>query len=339
MNHHWISDAPRVPLGFLPTPLTPLDRLSEALGGPRIWLKRDDCTGLATGGNKTRKLEYLLADAQVQQADVVVTFGAVQSNHARQTAAACAALGLPCHLLLARKVRWEHPGYETGGNVLLDRLLGANVHLIRASEIATRRASLLQHLESAGRVPYVIPVGGSNAVGAMGYARCAMELLEQSQACGFRLTDVMHASSSAGTQAGLLAGFAGLLADDDAQLKPRVHGINVSEPNADSLAQEVLRIATEVVENRGLDTTVTSAEVLVQHGYLGEGYGLPTAATVEAIRLLGRTEGVIMDPVYSGKGLSALVDRVRRGEFAGIDDLVFIHTGGAAALAVYDSAF
>lgn len=338
MNHHWISDAPRVALGFLPTPLAPLDRLSEALGGPRIWLKRDDCTGLATGGNKTRKLEYLLAHAQGEGADVIVTLGAVQSNHARQTAAACAALGIPCHLLLARKVPWKHPGYETSGNVLLDRLLGAHVHLLRGSEVPARRASLLQELETAGRVPYVIPVGGSNAIGAMGYARCAMELLEQSDACGFRLTDVMHASSSAGTQAGLLAGFAGLLADGS-EPRPRVHGINVSEPDPQSLAREVLRIAAEVIDDRGLDAAVSAADVLMEHRYLGEAYGIPTAATTEAIQLLGRTEGVIMDPVYSGKGFSALVDRVRLGEFADIDDLVFIHTGGTASLAVYDNAF
>lgn len=340
MNHHWITDAPRIPLGFLPTPLTPLDRLSEELGGPRIWLKRDDCTGLATGGNKTRKLEYLLAHARAEQADVVVTFGAVQSNHARQTAAACAALGLPCHLLLARKVPWHHPRYDTGGNVLLDRLLGAQVHLFEPGEMPARRAELLRTLEAQGSLPYVIPVGGSSAVGAMGYARCAMELLEQSEALGFALTDVMHASSSAGTQAGLLCGFAGLLAEDDRRrTPPRVHGINVSEPDPSDLHRAVLTLTQAVVQQRGLDVSIQPEDVRVDHRFFGDAYGVPTPATVEAIRLLGRTEGVLLDPVYSGKGFSALVERVRRGEFQGVDDLVFVHTGGTASLAVYDDAF
>ncbi len=338
MNQDWITEAPRVSLGFLPTPLTPLDRLSEALGGPRLWLKRDDCTGLATGGNKTRKLEYLLAEAQREQADVVVTFGATQSNHARQTAAACAALGLPCELLLVRKVPWRHDGYETSGNVLFDRLLGAAVTLVDAADAGDARRRLLDRLEAEGRLPYLIPVGGSNATGAMGYARCALELLEQSAAAGLRLTDVMHASSSAGTQAGLLAGFAGLALDGDVAA-PRVHGVNVSETDPGILPAEIARIAADVVSERGLSVSVPADAVRVDDRYLGDGYGLPTPATLDAIRLLASTEGVLMDPVYSGKAFAALVDRVRRGEFSGVDDLVFVHTGGTAALPVYDSAF
>jgi L-cysteate sulfo-lyase len=338
MNHHWITDAPRAPLGFLPTPLMPLDRLSDVLGGPRIWLKRDDCTGLATGGNKTRKLEYLLADALAEGADVVVTFGAAQSNHARQTAAACAALGLPCHLLLTRKVPWQHPGYETSGNVLLDRLLGAAVELVEPRDFPAARERLLHELEAQGRLPYLIPVGGSNHIGAMGYARCALELVEQAEAIGLALTDVMHASSSAGTQAGLLAGFAGLAIDADGPV-PRVHGINVSEPDPRTLPGAVAQLAGEIVDQRGLSVALPADAVLVDNRYLGDAYGVPSPATIDAIRLLGRTEGVLMDPVYSGKAFAALVDRVRQGEFAAIGDLVFIHTGGTAALAVYDNAF
>lgn len=338
MNHAWISDAPRLELGFLPTPLVPLERLSARLGGPRLWLKRDDCTGLATGGNKTRKLEYLLADAIRQQADAIVTFGAVQSNHARQTAAACAAAGLPCHLVLARKVPWPHPHYDTSGNVLLDRLLGADVQVVAPDAFADARAALLDRLERDGRLPYVIPVGGSSHVGAMGYARCAMELMEQSQALEFALTDVVHASSSAGTQAGLLAGFAGLVLDGDGTA-PRVHGINVSEVDPTVLPKDVQRLVGEVIAERGLDAAVAAEDVRLDDRYLGDGYGLPTEATVAAIRLLAGTEGVLLDPVYSGKAFAALVDRIERGEFAGVDDVVFIHTGGTASLAVYDTAF
>ncbi len=338
MNDDWITGAPRLELGFLPTPLMLLERLSRELGGPRIWLKRDDCTGLATGGNKTRKLEYLMADAQREQADAVVTFGAVQSNHARQTAAACATIGMPCHLLLARKVPWRHPHYDSSGNVLLDHLLGAKVHLVDPGEFASRRQALLRSLESEGALPYPIPVGGSNHIGAMGYARCALELLEQAAEIGFPITDVMHASSSAGTQAGLLAGFAGLAMDGSVAL-PRVHGINVSEPDPTTLPAEVLRLAREVIEDRGLAMSIAEDDVRVDDRYLGEGYGLPTPATVQAIRLLGATEGIVLDPVYSGKAFGGLIDRVRRGEFAGVDDLIFIHTGGTASLAVYDTAF
>jgi L-cysteate sulfo-lyase len=338
MNHAWISDAPRLELGFLPTPLVPLERLSARLGGPRLWLKRDDCTGLATGGNKTRKLEYLLADAIRQQADAIVTFGAVQSNHARQTAAACAAAGLPCHLVLARKVPWPHPHYDTSGNVLLDRLLGADVQVVAPDAFADARAALLDRLERDGRLPYVIPVGGSSHVGAMGYARCAMELMEQSRALEFALTDVVHASSSAGTQAGLLAGFAGLVLDGDGTA-PRVHGINVSEVDPTVLPKDVQRLVGEVIAERGLDAAVAAEDVRLDDRYLGDGYGLPTEATVAAIRLLAGTEGVLLDPVYSGKAFAALVDRIERGEFAGVDDVVFIHTGGTASLAVYDTAF
>ncbi|MAT84796.1 MAG: D-cysteine desulfhydrase [Gammaproteobacteria bacterium] len=338
MNHAWISDAPRLELGFLPTPLVPLERLSARLGGPRLWLKRDDCTGLATGGNKTRKLEYLLADAIRQQADAIVTFGAVQSNHARQTAAACAAAGMPCHLVLARKVPWPHPHYDTSGNVLLDRLLGADVQVVAPDAFADARAALLDRLERDGRLPYVIPVGGSSHVGAMGYARCAMELMEQSRALEFALTDVVHASSSAGTQAGLLAGFAGLVLDGDGTA-PRVHGINVSEVDPTVLPKDVQRLVGEVIAERGLDAAVAAEDVRLDDRYLGDGYGLPTEATVAAIRLLAGTEGVLLDPVYSGKAFAALVDRIERGEFAGVDDVVFIHTGGTASLAVYDTAF
>jgi L-cysteate sulfo-lyase len=268
----------------------------------------------------------------------VVTFGAVQSNHARQTAAACARQGLPCHLLLARKVPWQHPRYESAGNLLLDQLLGAEVRIVDPAAMATERAALLQGLESRGLLPYLIPVGGSNALGAMGYARCALELQQQAEAAGFRLTDVMHASSSAGTQAGLIAGFAGLALDGSVPV-PRVHGINVSETDPAALPAAVLELAQAVVAERGLDLTLGPDAVLVDNRYLGAGYGIPNAATAAAIRRLAATEGVVMDPVYSGKGFSALLDRVRLGEFAGVSNLVYIHTGGAMALAVYDDAF
>jgi L-cysteate sulfo-lyase len=291
----WLEAAPRIALGFLPTPLIPLDRLSRRLGGPRLWLKRDDCTGLATGGNKTRKLEYLLAEARTVGADQILTFGAVQSNHARQTAAACAAQGLPCHLILTRRVRWQHPDYETSANVLIDHLLGATVEIVPADQGTTAARSRMTEWRTAGLRPYVIPTGGSNPIGALGYARCAMELLLQSHAQGFLLTDVMHASSSAGTQAGLIAGFAGLL--PAAGLRPRVHGINVYEQDPQRLADTVLAMAQALLAQQQLKAQVDASDIRVDHRYLGEDYGIPTPETLAAIRLLGETEGVLLDPV------------------------------------------
>lgn len=337
-NDDWIIDAPRLELGFLPTPLMPLTRLSQRLGGPRLWIKRDDCTGLGTGGNKTRKLEYLLSDARAQGADVVITYGAVQSNHARQTAAACARLGLPCHLLLARKVPWSHPSYESAGNVVLDRVFGATVTLVAPDAMTAAREALLASLDERGLLPYEIPVGGSNHLGAMGYARCALELAEQAESANLALTDVVHASSSAGTQAGLLAGFAGLY-PDDAGARPRIHGVNVSEADPAALPAEVLRLAGEVLNHRGLDAAVEAPQVRVDDAQLGPGYGLPTADTVAAIELLGRTEGIALDPVYSGKAFASLLQRLRDGDFAGTEDVIFLHTGGSAVLGVYDGLF
>jgi len=340
----WLEAIPRVRLGFLPTPLVPLDRLSEQLGGPRIWLKRDDCTGLATGGNKTRKLEYLLAEALHAGAGAVLTFGAVQSNHARQTAAACAAVGLPCHLVLTRRVRWAHPGYESSGNVLLDQLCGAHVHVVQPAHAQARAREILDDCRARGLSPYVIPTGGSNPTGALGYVRCAMELVVQARELGFALTDVMHASSSAGTQAGLLAGFAGLLAQDAE--RPRVHGINVYEREPQRLADAVLAMARAVLDERlhpgavpADAASIAPADVRLDSRHLGEDYGIPTPATLEAIRLAASIEGVLLDPVYSGKGFAGLLHRIRSGEFKDRNDVVFIHTGGTAVLPVYEGAF
>jgi L-cysteate sulfo-lyase len=330
MTEHWINNIPRLSLGFLPTPLVPLDRLSEQLGGPRIWMKRDDCTGLATGGNKTRKLEYLLAAAQAAAADVVITYGAVQSNHARQTAAACAIAGLECHLILARKVPWDHPAYERSGNVQLDRLLGAHVHLVDAEDAQAHGEALTAQLSANGRTPFAIPAGGSNAIGALGYVRCAQEILGQCRDLGLGLTDIIHATASAGTQAGLVAG----LVDEP---EVTVHGINVANPHPQSLAQTVFDIATEVLNQHQPTTTLDRHRVQVEHSFFGSGYGLPTDATLEAIRQLARTQGVLLDPVYSGKAFGGLMGQIRDHEFSQASDVIFIHTGGSASLPVYDN--
>ncbi len=325
----WLDAKPRLPLAHLPTRLEPLDRLSQELGGPRIWCKRDDCTGLATGGNKTRKLEYLLADARRAGASTVVTFGGVQSNHARQTAAACAKAGFDCHLVLSRVVDWRHPAYERCGNVQLDRLLGAKVHLFDADQTADGALALIQELANGEGAPYVIPTGGSNAVGALGYARAALELAVQCEE-HFALTDVFHATASAGTQSGLLLGFGA------AEAAVRVHGVQVYSPDRASFAAT---ISGMVAEARGEDAPgrpLEDDDIRIEQGYLGDGYGIPTAAGLEAVGLVARLEGLLLDPVYSGKAMSGLIDQIATGALRDRSDVVFLHTGGSASLPAYD---
>jgi L-cysteate sulfo-lyase len=320
----------RQDLGFTPTPLHPLDRFASAIkGSPRLWIKRDDCTGLATGGNKTRKLEYLLGDALAQRADTVVTYGAVQSNHARQTAAACAKLGLECHLMLSRRVAWEHPEYETSGNVLLDHLFGAQVHIVEPSDVEARSRALMDELSARGRRCYVVPTGGSNSIGALGYVRCADEIVEQSRALGFEPDAIVHATSSGGTQAGLIAGIA------RARLNCAVIGINVYDRDHAHLERRIARLAEETASRLGVHSNAPR----IVHDYLGDDYGIPTRQTIDAIKLLASLEGIVCDPVYSGKALAGLIDMLRVGAFAASSNVIFVHTGGVASLPVYRAAF
>jgi L-cysteate sulfo-lyase len=328
-----VAGISRVELGFTPTPLHPLHRLTNAIkGSPRVWIKRDDCTGLATGGNKTRKLEFLMSDALAQRADTVITYGAVQSNHARQTAAACAKLGLECHLMLSRRVAWQHPDYETGGNVLLDRLCGAHLHLVEADDVESRSRALIDELSARGRRCYVVPTGGSNSIGALGYVRCANEIVEQSRALGFTPDAIVHATSSGGTQAGLIAGVA------RARLNWDVVGINVYDRDHARLERRIARLTEETAHRIGVESIPATTPHVV-HDYLGEDYGIPTRQTIDAIKLLASTEGIVCDPVYSGKALGGLIDMLRAGAFEPSSNVIFVHTGGVASLPVYRTAF
>ncbi|MEQ8689947.1 MAG: D-cysteine desulfhydrase family protein [Pseudomonadales bacterium] len=325
-----LNELPRVDLCHTPTPLQHLKRLSEELGGPRIWVKRDDCTGLATGGNKTRKLEYLLGDALANDAQQVVTFGAVQSNHARQTAAACARLGLPCHLLLTRQVPSNEARYESGGNMLLNALFGATVTLFDPDQQAEMQDHL-KRLKAAART-YVIPAGGSNATGALGYAQAAAELATQCAAQAVDLKQIVLASSSSGTQAGLVAGMQQL------GIEVSITGVNVYHKDPQTLIDAVTHLVNDVQERFSLKQR-SQLEVAVNHAYLGEGYGQLNDQTREAIELTARLEGLLFDPVYSGKALTALIDQIAVGSYHGLQDIVLIHTGGVQALNVYESAF
>lgn len=325
-----ISAFPRVRLAHLPTPLEPMERLANHLGGPELYIKRDDCTGLATGGNKTRKLEYLVADALRQGADTILTAGAVQSNHVRQAAAAAARAGLACHALLEREVRCEKSSYRKSGNVLLDDLLGCRIdYCRRGTDLPGAMRATAQALRAQGHKPYLVPVGGSNAVGSLGYVQCANEISEQCRVRGVPVTRLIHATGSGGTQAGLLAGFY------EARQELEVIGISVSADRP-TQRRKVRRLAGELWELMGLGDALPAQAVQVRDEFVGEGYGLPTDEMLEAVQLCARLEGILLDPVYSGKAMAGLIHMVRSGELNAGDTVVFLHTGGAAGLFAYD---
>jgi D-cysteine desulfhydrase family pyridoxal phosphate-dependent enzyme len=324
---------PRTPLATLPTPLHDAVRLRIALGGPakapRILIKRDDLTGLALGGNKARKLEFLIADAVAQGAGVLITTGATQSNHARMTAAAACIAGLECHLVLTS--RGAAPPLQ--GNLLLDRIYGATVHHVTAP--ADPRLALgsdeaqVREVESSlramGKRPYVIAVGGSSAVGTLGYTLATAELAEQLSAAGATPSRVYYASGSRGTQAGLTLGAKAC------GLPYRLHGVAVSAGEPDK-TYRAFHAANGAAEILGIPTRVELGDLFTDSGFIGEGYGIPTPECLEAIAVLARTEGILVDPCYTGKALAGLIAHVRAGELAPDDTVVFLHTGGAPGM-------
>ena len=315
------------------TPLEPMPALSRELGGPNLWIKRDDNTGLATGGNKTRKLEFLMAEAVEQEADVVLTHGATQSNHARQTAAAAAKLGMACEIVLEDRTGMSDADYRSSGNVLLDVIFGATLsHVPVGTDMDAALARRADALRARGRRPYVIPGGGSNPVGALGYVVCAQEIAAQANDIGLEVNCVVHATGSAGTQAGLVAGFEG------ARAQIPVLGIGVRAPKA-AQEERVFALATKVAELLDVPGAVRRETVVANCDYVGAGYGLATPGMIEAVQLVARTEGILLDPVYSGKGMAGLIDLVRRGHFKDGQDIVFVHTGGAVGLFAYRQSF
>lgn len=323
----------RFPLASLPTPLQDAPRLREALGGkercPRILIKRDDLTGLAFGGNKARKLEFIIAEALGQRATTVITTGAAQSNHARMTAAAARVAGLECTLVLTAA---RMPPDMTG-NLLLDHILGADVHVVPASEDPTlpfgadaaKVEELVATATARGKRPYVIPVGGSTAFGALGYVLAMLELTAQFVDREIAPDYLYFASGSRGTQAGLTLGARALNATCT------LRGIAVSGGEAEKIGR-ASRVANEAAAMLGIDVRIEPNEVTTDQGYIGPAYGVPTPACLEAISLLARTEGILLDPVYTGKAMAALIDHVRARRLAGHETVVFLHTGGAPAL-------
>lgn len=324
---------PRVRLAHLPTPLERLDRLTKELEGPEIWIKRDDCTGLSTGGNKTRKLEFLMAEAQAENADLVMTQGATQSNHARQTAAAAAKLGMDCHLLLEDRTQSTDPNYLHNGNVFLDHLHAATDEKRGPGlDMNAEMETVADRFRAEGRKVYTIPGGGSNATGALGYVNCALELVSQANDRGLVIDHLVHATGSCGTQAGLVVGLQAM------NSKIPLLGISVRAAR-EAQEQNVFKLAQATAAKLGCPNVVKSEHVRANSDYVGPGYGLPADDTLEAITLFAQLEGILLDPVYSGKGAAGLIDLIRKGHFKKGERVVFLHTGGSAALFGYTSKF
>ncbi len=324
-----LEQFPRVTLAHLPTPLEHLPNLSKHLGGPEIWVKRDDCTGLASGGNKTRKLEFSMAAALEEGADTIITVGAVQSNHVRQTAAAACKLGLVCEVLLEHRVTEPSEPYAKSGNVFLDKIFGANLREYPGgTDFAAEMNAVAEEVRAAGGKPYLIPGGASNTVGALGYVNCAMELLQQADEQGLVIDHLITATGSAGTQAGLAVGLKGMGSDIP------MLGIGVSIPQ-DAQEEKVYALACATAEFIGKPGIVAREDIVANCNYVGDGYGVPTESMNEAVMMLARKEGLLFDPVYSGKGLAGMIDLIRKGEFKDASNIVFLHTGGSAALFAY----
>ncbi|MDR6290602.1 D-cysteine desulfhydrase family pyridoxal phosphate-dependent enzyme [Inquilinus ginsengisoli] len=328
-----LDQLPRIALQHAPTPLEPMPRLTAALGGPQLWIKRDDCTGLALGGNKVRKLEFLLGEALARGADTIITAGGPQSNHARQTAAAAAKLGLDCVLILTDAVAGRDPTYHTNGNLLLDELFGARIELHPGTaDPDAELARAAEQCRAEGGTPYIIPIGGSNALGMMGYVDAARELLAQAKAQGVGITHVALASGSGGTHAGLALGLA--LGGSTA---PAI-GYCISRTSQEQRPRvaALLQAGSALL---GVASPLSGDDVVLEDGVVGEGYGLPTDGMVEALRLAAAQEALLLDPVYTGKAMAGLIAGIRAGRFRPDDVVVFLHTGGAPSLFAYPDAF
>jgi L-cysteate sulfo-lyase len=320
----------RIKLGHFPTPIEHLKNVSQHLDGPNIFIKRDDCTGLATGGNKTRKLEFLIPDAIKNKAELIVTVGAIQSNHARQTAAACSLKGLKCLIILEQRLKDPPDAYMNSGNVFLDKLLGAEVMLCpKDQDILEYSTKVVEDIKSKGTNVYFIPGGGSNSIGALGYVECFKEILEKNSKYNF--THIIHATGSSGTQAGLLAG--------KKYFQSQLQIIGISVRYEKKIQEEkVYNEAKKVCEKLKCDV-LDRSEVVAYDDYVGSGYGEPTDGMIEATNLLAKKEAILLDPVYSGKGFAGLIGLIRQKKFTKEDNILFIHTGGAVSLSAYEWAF
>jgi 1-aminocyclopropane-1-carboxylate deaminase len=336
-----LADFPRYPLVFGPSPVHRLDRLTGHLGGAAVWAKREDCnSGIAFGGNKTRKLEYLVADALAQGCDTLVSIGGVQSNHTRQVAAVAARVGLRCVLVQESWVDWPDAVYDKVGNILISRLAGADVRLVKAGfGIGFKESweAALAEIEARGGKPYAIPAGASDhPLGGLGFAGWAHELAAQEAELGVFFDTVVVCSVTGSTQAGMVAGFAQL--EEDGARPRRVLGVDASARPAETRDQ-VLRIAQRTARAIGVRRELTADDVELDERYHAGVYGIPDGATIAAMELAARTEGMVTDPVYEGKSMAATIDLVGRGEIDPSSTVLYAHLGGQPALNGYSALF
>lgn len=327
----------KIPLAFLPTPLEYAENLTKLLNGPKIIFKRDDCTGLAFGGNKTRKLEYIMADVLEKQAEVIITIGGLQSNWARQTAAAARKLGLKIILVLNGGEPEEYQG-----NLLLDSILGCDIRFKPYTDEEEQReeagetpitGGIAKEVKKSGKIPYIIPLGGCNPIGNLGYINAVKELKKQSEEKNMNIDYIISAVGTGGTQAGIELGLKLY------EMNTKYYGISISR-HIKPKSQEITDLCNQTVKYFKLECSQFSPdEIAVNYDYIGEGYAIPTNESIEAIYLVARTEGIILDPTYTGKAMAGLIDLVKRGKFKKSENIVFLHTGGEIANFAYNKFF
>ena len=329
-----ISSHARTRLGHFPTPLEPLKRLSEWLGGPSVWVKRDDASGMGQGGNKVRALEFVVPEAVTAGADILLTAGVVQSNSVRQVAAAAAKTGVDCHFaVITDRVGRTDQDYDRTGNIFLDHLYGATHEVISFhDDRAAALERIAARLRAAGRKPYIVPYGCANRLGAIGYLNAAAEIAAQAEALGISVSHVVHASGTGGTQAGLIVGFAAL------GLPVDVIGIDI-DADAAGVRERVTRLVRELADEVRLAPGPLEHKIIIESGFSAGAYGQADEPTVAAMTIAARLEALTVDPVYSGKGLAGLIGLAKAGRFGPSDNVVFLHTGGTPAIYAYRSLF
>lgn len=312
------------------TPIEFLPHLTEALGGPNIYIKRDDLLEGAGGGNKTRKLEFLMADALAQGADTILTCGAVQSNHCRLTLSAAVKEGLKCQLVLEERVANSYRQDASGNNYLFKLLGVEDIRVVPGgSDMLAELEKLAEELRAKGRKPYVVPGGGSNAIGGLGYVACAQEIMSQTFRMGLDLDHIICTSGSTGTHAGLLAGIKGTNANIP------ITGVSVNRKK-EPQREAVYKLVRALAEELEIQNEITMDDVLVYDDYVGPGYSLPTQEMVDAVQLVARKEAILLDPVYTGKTMAGMIDLIKKGHFKKGENVLFIHTGGWPALFAYE---
>ncbi|NHJ46551.1 MAG: D-cysteine desulfhydrase family protein [Asgard group archaeon] len=329
MNDFNLDSLPKINLCTLPTPVAHMDRLSNHLGIKNLYVKRDDLTGIAFGGNKNRKLEYLLADAVNQKAEVVITEGAVTSNHCRQTAGCSARVGLDCILVLSD----AHIGEEVNGNLLLDHILDVTIERVKSSDDRKpKMEQIADQLKKDGRTPYIIPTGGSNKIGVLGYVNFVKEISEQSKQLGIKFDYFVHATGSAGTQAGLLIGKKLFYPDLE------IIAMTVGD-DKEYIIDEIKRIISEFEKEHSIKLSVKDSDIIIYDQYFGEGYGIPNQELVNTVKLVAKLEGVFLDPVYNGKAMVGLIDLISKDTFSKDSNILFLHSGGGPAIFSYKDIF